>query len=280
MSSIRVTSLRKNYRKYKPFMMSSIQQALAYRGSVYLWIFSKILSLFVTYYLWKAIYRNDLSTVINGFSFPEMVIYIVISYITVNIISGNAARNIAYDVVEGSIAINLIKPISYRTKLLFTSFGMIIFRFFVPGIFLWGGVLFFEYHEYGIYPPSIQLTLLYLLSLVFSFLIMFLFDFCYGMLAFYTTYVWGMNMSKAALLLFLSGSMIPLSFFPPMAQRIFEFLPFSSMNYVPVMIYLGKISGQALMKAFLVQVVWIAILYILSNYFWKKATKRLTVVGG
>ena len=62
------------------------------------------------------------------------------------------------------------------------------------------------------------------------------------MVAFFTTYIFGMLMAKEALLSFLTGQLIPLSFFPPLVQRIFDFLPFSSMVYTPVMIYLGKYS--------------------------------------
>ena len=33
------------------------------------------------------------------------------------------------------------------------------------------------------------------------------------------------------------------SFFPEILQKVFAFLPFSAITYVPVMIYLGKYSG-------------------------------------
>ena len=113
-----------------------------------------------------------------------------------------------------------------------------------------------------------------------SFFICVLFDFCFGMVAFFTTYIFGMLMAKEALLSFLTGQLIPLSFFPPLVQRIFDFLPFSSMVYTPVMIYLGKYSGAELGFVLLRQAVWVVLLYVLGNLIWKKVTKRLVVLGG
>ena len=113
-----------------------------------------------------------------------------------------------------------------------------------------------------------------------SFFICVLFDFCFGMVAFFTTYIFGMLMAKEALMSFLTGQLIPLSFFPGVVQKIFEFLPFSSMVYTPVMIYLGKYSGNELWFVLLRQAAWVVILYVLGDLIWRRVTKRLVVLGG
>ena len=79
---------------------------------------------------------------------------------------------------------------------------------------------------------------------------------------------------------FLTGQLIPLSFFPEIVQRIFDFLPFSSMIYAPVMIYLGKVQGAELAWVLLRQAVWVLILYGLGTLIWRRVTRRLVVLGG
>ena len=106
------------------------------------------------------------------------------------------------------------------------------------------------------------------------------YDFCVGMIAFFTSYVFGLFMVKEALMSFLTGQLIPLSFFPGVIQRIFDFLPFSSMIYAPVMIYLGKYQGTQLAWVLLRQAVWVLILYGLGTLIWNRVTKRLVVLGG
>ena len=113
-----------------------------------------------------------------------------------------------------------------------------------------------------------------------SFLICVLFDFCFGMVAFFTTYIFGMLMAKEAIMSFLTGQLIPLSFFPEVVQRMFDFLPFSSIVYTPVMIYLGKYTGSELLFVLFRQAAWVVILYLLGTFIWKRVTNRLVVLGG
>ena len=79
---------------------------------------------------------------------------------------------------------------------------------------------------------------------------------------------------------FLTGQLIPLSFFPEAVQRVFDFLPFSSMVYTPVMIYLGKYNGSELGFVLGRQAAWVVILYVFGSLIWRKVTKRLVVLGG
>ena len=113
-----------------------------------------------------------------------------------------------------------------------------------------------------------------------SFFIYVLFDFCFGMVAFFTTCIFGMLMAKEALLSFLTGQLIPLGFFPEAVQNVFDYLPFSSMIYTPVMIYLGKYTGSSLVFVLLRQAVWVILLYLSGSFIWKQVTKRLVVLGG
>ena len=87
-------------------------------------------------------------------------------------------------------------------------------------------------------------------------------------------------MVKDALLRFLTGQLIPLSFFPGAVQKIFDFLPFSSMIYTPVMIYLGKYTEAELVFVMARQAVWVVLLYFFGSVIWQRVTKRLEVLGG
>lgn len=86
----------------------------------------------------------------------------------------------------------------------------------------------------------------------------------------FTTYIFGMRMVKEALLAFLTGQLIPISFFPEALREVFDFLPFSSMVYTPVMIYLGKYTGRTLGFMLLRQALWVVILYALGSLIWKR----------
>lgn len=154
------------------------------------------------------------------------------------------------------------------------------YRFLAPGIFVWIGVEVYKVFCLGMNPVSIQTVCLYLLSCMMSYFIYVLFDFCFGMIAFFTTYIFGMMMVKEALLSFLTGQLIPISLFPEVFQKVFDFLPFSSMVYTPVMIYLGKYTEKELLFSLGRQLFWVLCLYWLGSVIWKRVTKRLIVLGG
>lgn len=272
--------MKKCLRIYLPFALNELKRQLAYKGAFYLFIIVHLFGSFISYHLWMAIYGSSEQDVLGGLTKNEMVVYVFMVYVTASIVNCSISTWVSDDVVKGTVAMNLIKPIDYRWSLISMAAGNMVYRFLVPSAFIWIGLEIYKVSVCGIPPMTVLGVLSYLVSCIMSFLIYVLFDFCFGMLAFFTTYIFGMRMAKEALLSFLTGQLIPISFFPEALQRVFDFLPFSSMIYTPVMISLGKYTGKTLASMMLRQAVWIVILYVLGSVIWKKVTKRLVVLGG
>ena len=272
--------MKKLLRTYLPFVANEVKTQLAYRGAFYLWAFISLFSSFISYFLWMAIYGSSESGVIGNLTQNEMVVYIFMVYITSSLVSISVSTWVGYYVVEGRVAMNLIKPIDYRASLIAQAMGDMLYHLVVPSVFIWIGIEIYKVFVLGMPVISLPTLLLYICSVLMSFLLYVLFDFCFGMLAFFTTYIFGLRMAKSALLSFLTGQLIPISLFPEAAQRIFDCLPFSSMIYTPVMIYLGKYTGEELVWAMGRQFIWVILLYWLGSLIWKQVTKRLVVLGG
>ena len=272
--------MKKKLRIYLPFAANELKRQMAYKGAFYLFIFISLFGSFISYFLWMAIYGSTDKTMLGGLTRDEMVIYVFMVYVTSSLVTISISDWVSDDVVKGMVAMNLIKPIDYRMSLISKAFGNMVYRFFVPGIIIWIGLEIYKANVLGMGVTGIENILLYLLSCMMSFLIYVLFDFCFGMIGFFTTYIFGLEMIKESVLLFLTGQLIPLSFFPQAVQNIFSYLPFSSMVYTPVMIYLGKYTGMELVKVLLIQFIWVIVLYLIGSLIWKKVTKRLIVLGG
>lgn len=278
--SSRIIGKLKQVDKYVPFYKCRIKENFVYKISSYFQIISKILGVIITYYLWKAVYDNSGVNVINGFSFPEMIQYIIMSYITTNIVQIGVAFDMGEEVQDGSIAINLVRPINYKLKMFMSSLATMTYRLLFPSLIV---VLFYEsyfYWEFGTFSLSIKNILLYIVSVSASFLLYFLFDFSIGIISFYTTYIWGITITKNAILKILTGQLIPLVFFPNIIVKIFEFMPFMSMNYVPVMIFCGKLQCGELIISLLKQFFWIIIFSVISKKLWDHAIRKLMIYGG
>lgn len=269
----------KSLKIYLPFTTNELKSRLAYKGAFYVFILISLFGSFISYYLWMAVYGSTDRQVLGGLSQKEMVVYVFMAYVS-SFVTISISDWVSEDVVKGTVAMNLIKPMDYRLSLIFRAAGVMVYRFLAPSVFIWIGIEIYKVTVLGLAPVTASRVLLYLLSCGMSFLIYVLFDFCFGMIAFFTTYIFGLMMVQEALMKFLTGQLIPISFFPEAAQKVFDFLPFSSMVYTPVMIYMGKYSGKMLVFALLRQAVWVAILYGLGSLIWKKVTKRLVVLGG
>ena len=270
----------KRLKVYYPFMENDLKSNLAYKGSFYLFMFCSVFGAFISYYLWMAIYGSSKTGVLGGLTQKEMVTYIFMTYVTANTAKLSLSNLISNDVREGTVAMTLIKPIDYRMSLISRAVGGAIYRFIAPSVWIWIGLEVYRCVVLKEQMTPIINMVIYLISVMFSFLLYVLYNFCFGMIAFTNTYMFGVKRIEEAIFLFLSGELIPISFFPDVIQNVFEYLPFSSMIYTPVMIYMGKYSINQLVFAISRQFIWIIILYFLGSFLWKKITKRLIVLGG
>ena len=272
--------MKGKWKVYMPFLENQFKKNLAYKGSFYLMMICSIFGPFISYYLWMAIYGSSQSGVLGGLTKTEMIVYVFMTYVTSSIVMIGVSEEISDDVMEGSVVMTLIKPNDYRMRLIFKAMGVALYRLIAPSVFVWAGLEIYKVVVLGEKMTPVINILFFGISVAMSFFIYVLFDFCFGMVAFVTTYMFGMNMAKEALLGFLSGQLIPISFFPEVLQAILEFLPFSSMVYTPVMVYLGKYSGLQLAFVLGKQMLWIVLLYGLGTFLWSKITRRLVVLGG
>lgn len=266
--------------EYFPFARSVIQRRMSYKIGFLMRIVGGLLQVLIMYYLWMAIFNSSPNGQIKGFTSSEMVVYIIISYITAQVININIEATIAYEIRDGSVAVNLIRPISYKKRVFAESLGEVLLRSLTTLLPLWIGFLVYRFVTVKELPPNIGTVFLFLLSLFLGYMVMFLFNFIFGLSAFFVTYIWGFMVCKGVILRFFSGELIPIVFFPSAVQKALQYLPFSSINYTPVMIYMEKFTMNELISALCVQVVWVVILFVLMNVLWQSAIKRLTVLGG
>ena len=58
----------------------------------------------------------------------------------------------------------------------------------------------------------------------------------------------------------MSGSLIPLAFFPKVVSAILSLLLFSSLIYTPVMIIVGKYDASQMLQALFLQFFWLLVM--------------------
>lgn len=265
---------------YLPFTKAAIQMFMAYGFNFWMYTLGSLLRVFVVFYLWDTIYRSSPETLLEGYAFLEMVTYIFIAELVTRLVYNDADWFVADEVKSGSIASNLIKPISYHLRIFFMALGQFLFELFVVCLPIWIVISVGGWFLLGLTPPSLMSILLFLLSVFLSFVLMYFFNMSFGFLAFYLENMWGMAHVKYVLVAFLSGLVIPVAFFPQWIQKVLEWLPFGSFASMPLQVYLGKLGTEALLWGFGKQLLWIGAFALLSQFIYSRAINRLTINGG
>lgn len=268
----------KRLRAYFPFTLNVFQRILSYKANVLIFMMGEIMMLTVTYFLWQAIFASSPDRVLHGFTQGEMVLYVLVSFLTALITSVDITYDISREVKDGTIAINLIRPVSYEMRMLFQALGNVLYNFVVIFAGALAAVSWLFYKSTGGFHGGT--LFFYFVSILLGIFINFYFSYAFGLLSFKITNMWGMSQIMQAIVQLFSGALIPLAFFPPIFQRLIAFLPFSSLIYTPTMIYLEKLTGEAMVRAMLLQVLWLFILMGVSRLLWKALVKNLTILGG
>ncbi len=279
-------SIKRLINMYLPFSKAGVKIELAYKAQIVMWIVISFIQTFFVVFLYGAIYRNSpggMDSVINGFSFYDMILYMITSFFFSFVMgSGDTSYDIATDIREGTIANTLTKPVSYRLRHLFTYFGIVSldyviiiipFLSVVYGIFIGTGLLQIEAYKFIIN------ALLFVLFSILAGFINNAISYFIGLMVFYTDHLFGLNMARNAIQGFLGGQMVPLSYMGTLGV-VFSYTPFAFMNSVPVLVLMGKVDIMQSLVYILIALAWIFIIELANKLIFSRALKKLTVQGG
>jgi ABC-2 type transport system permease protein len=262
-------------RKYWGLIKQGYKVALQYRFDFVMGLIRIPLSLVVFYFLWKAVFSYSAEDVINGYSFAEMVSYYVLSMIVGTFTWFDFDGWIRWGVKTGNIVGDFMMPMNLIYIYLFAQFGIKSLGLVIhllPTLFI--GVFFF-----GLQFTGVLNLVLFGFALVCAVFLSFFFTMFVGMLSFWFVEIKGLIKVKNVMLAFFSGTIIPLSFFPEIIQKVFDFLPFQYMRYVPINFYLGLYDFSQIVFYLVMMVLWVLIMWVVVYFETKFALKKATGVG-
>jgi len=265
--------LLKRIEVYWLIITNSFRQRYTYRSGVWLNILEGILFVFMQGSLWTALIRTGYAKV----TLKEMISFIVVNSFVNYITYFNAADIISSRVQDGSVAVDMILPISFKWKLFFESFGENVFEVVFSGI---PGILVALILYNAAAPESIWHFVMFLLTVVFGILISYQILYLFGLSAFWLIKPWYISFLTGALTKLFGGLVIPLWLYPDWLNTISSLLPFRFITYEPIQIYLGNIEGLQVLKCVAMQVFWMLLLLAVEKVIWAKASKKIFVQGG
>ena len=264
-------------KKYLSLIRGSILEGLAFRTSMLVSIVSNILYLIIIYFLWKAIFASSATETVNGMTFYDTMIYLVLASAMFQFMDTFVVWTIGRDYQTGQIVEYLIKPIDYQAYIFYAGIGNCIVAFVITFLptFL---IVYFVTHGSIILGANL---IYFMISIFFSIMVNYYVDFFVGTICLYTQSVWGVNIMKEVVVGLLSGATIPLAFFPEKFRYLIELLPFQAIYHSPLKILTDKsMSEFDYIRMLLMQLFWIMVTYTISRLFWKKSIRKIVINGG
>lgn len=261
-------------RTYVEFALKKFQNKMTYRLEFFMGIVNTVITIVVYLCIYKALYGNQ--TEIDGITFSMVATNFVISLGLSSAFEYNEMF-LQEKVHDGSITNEFLKPVNFILRLLAENIGeglfKVVFQFF-PALAI--TMLYTKLCA----PKSMLHLLIMLLSVFLGYIILWLTGFIVQTWSFWLFSVWGIMTIKNVIVKILSGTLLPLWFMPHIVRKIIAFTPFESIYFTPVQIYLGEFQWMEIMRKLGTQIMWIGILWLIVDFFWKKGVKKLVVQGG
>jgi ABC-2 type transport system permease protein len=263
-------------RKYWVITKAEILSILVYRFNVLTAMLSSILFVIVAWFLWRAIFAHSVS--LSGMTFSETFVYAAIAWsVTEMIFTSTTEWAISYSILEGEIAIHLLRPFDLQLMWMAKALSQTLVNAVL--MVLPSFVLVFFIFKAPI--PSGENLAFFLLSLVGGFVLGFGIDYLVGLVAFYTESVWGFTAAKNVLVRFLGGALIPLPFFPEGIRHILYWLPFQAIINTPITILTAPhLTILEACRMLSIQLIWVIIFITVTRLIFNRVLRRLTINGG
>ena len=239
----------------------------------YLGVILALFQLIMIQALWRGVYAdsNQNLSVPVGTTMAYLSVIAITNFIVRTTIADDLHRRID----EGSVAIDVVRPVTLPNQLSLIALGDTVGRWVllvlvVPAVWVVGTLPV----------PSFSQTLVFIASLALAYVINLLIWMMVGISAFYTIGGAGIRSVIGILSGLLSGAMIPLWFMPDWLRGFTNLLPFRAVGHLPASIVVGEIQGAEVVDALAIQVVWAVVLLLLCRQLWRFVQRRIVIQGG
>ena len=277
-----MTALAKVISPYLEFTRVGFVNILAFRLRYWTGIITYLINVTVYYFIWKAVYAPAALAIgehgtIAGYDLGQMVTYVAVGWIIRSFYWNTIDQEMSYEVLEGKIAMELIKPVSVQWMWFSRAMGESVFR--LGMLTLPTAVVILVLFPVQL-PASAAHFALFSAAVLGSFFLMGAINFMIGTCAIQLKSILALIRAKYWLLELLSGLLIPVAFFPAPVRAVMAWLPFQHIASTPLQIYLGKLTPGAAALALATQWAWVAVLLWLADRWWRVSVKKITIHGG
>jgi ABC-2 type transport system permease protein len=264
------------FRKYWPLGELGFRVMLAYRWECLFAALSSVLTVIVSYYLWRAIFAGTPS-IDATHSFASTFAYVGLSAAILATFNTSSEAVISRQIISGDIVRSIVRPIDFHLAQVSAAFGTVALRSLF-GLFPCLALVMLLLPPGWIEPRNF---FLFAFSLVGSFTILLHIDMLTGLVAARTEAVWGIRLAKEYVVLICSGALIPLDWLPPSISSVMLLLPFQGICHAPVRLLTAQeLDTAEILRLLALQAFWAVVLVVGLRAALRHTIAKIEVHGG
>ena len=259
----------------RALFVRAVRASFAYKPALLLSMLSAGFAYLIPMLVWRHIYaaRQQAQPISAQALFPYLLIAGCLNFA----FAMNVEARIGQRIRLGLIATDLLRPVDFQLAQLAQALSDGLFNLLLVLPIL---ALAFAFWGPAALPHGGAALAAFALSVLLSFVILFAVSFIFVQASFVTYSGYGVFVARNALQQTFSGLSAPLVLFPPGLRAVSEWLPFRHTIHTPAAIYLGWLSGAAVLRALAEQALWAGGLLMLGRYLLKRALLRFEIQGG
>jgi ABC-2 type transport system permease protein len=227
--------------------------------------------------VYSAIFQSRTPSEIRGYTFLNLVHYLILVAILQKIVFGNRQLDLAEQIFEGYITKYFVMPFSYFVLALSRYVQYSTVQLLVVLIFYTLGFLLFP--QYWPLPVSLEAVFETLVLVLLGSYCFFLTYFIVNTLAFWLEVVWTLLIGVWFVSHFISGALIPVSLMPEGFRNLFYWtFPYWTIS-ASSEIFLGKLHRGDFLEGLGILLTTLILLEALRRWVWRRGIRRYTGVG-
>jgi ABC-2 type transport system permease protein len=248
-------------------------EAMAYRAELLVWMLTTTMPL-IMLPLWQAVAETG---PVGGYDTDRFTAYFLYAFIVRQLTAVWASWTLNYEVVHGTLAMRLMRPVHPFWAYAVESLSALPLRLAIalPLAVL---VLWITAARHVVTSPA--LALVGLLAIVGAWCISFCANLAIGALSLYTQSSIKLMDAWLAGYFVMSGYLVPLALFPETVRDLPDWLPFRYQLGFPVELWSGSLSLETALSQLAAQWCWVAILAAIAAAVWRGGLARFSAVSG
>ncbi|MFC1587079.1 ABC-2 family transporter protein [Planctomycetota bacterium] len=263
---------------YLRIFLLNLQGQMAYRFGIFISMAVYIFRDIAKICIWMAVYNSNPVSSFRpgGYSLGEMITFFVVFSLVYEV--GWCSVNnyvVPPDIQQGTLSRHLVKPYRYDFLVFFSWTGGMLPR--VMSSVLCFSILLFLFRSHIKLTLTPSVLILFLLSLVLSYLLRFIVNFNLGLTAFW---IEGRPVILTLLKEVFQGYYFPLALLPAALFLVLKWTPLYYMLIFSIDILQGRIDTAETVVGLCMQAVWILVMYGCSRMIWTMGIKKYRAYGG